>query len=187
MNTETQNDTVAGHLPGVRAPATTEHLDVARIDADKRVPAIHVWRDFRATLAQVMRAHTERDLFARWIGPDDLACEIDVWDCRTLGSYRYVQRRGDETYAFRGTFPEVSEHRIVQTFCYEEWPGSIALETMSVTDLGDGRTRLHGFSLCDSFEARDGFLASGMETGVQEGYDALDRLLADASPQEENH
>jgi hypothetical protein len=32
-------------------------------------------------------------------------------------------------------------------------------------------------SLCDSFEARDGWLASGMETGVEEGYGALDRLL----------
>ena len=31
----------------------------------------------------------------------------------------------------------------------------------------------------EAFEARDGWLRSGMETGVNEGYAALDELLAD--------
>ena len=45
-------------------------------------------------------------------------------------------------------------------------------------DLGDGRTRLTATSLVDSFEARDAFVASGMEQGVREGYERLDELLA---------
>lgn len=45
-------------------------------------------------------------------------------------------------------------------------------------DLGGGRTRLVGTSLVDSFEARDGFVASGMDTGVRESYERLDELLA---------
>ena len=45
-------------------------------------------------------------------------------------------------------------------------------------DLGDGRTRLVATSLVDSFEGRDAFVASGMETGVREGYERLDELLA---------
>ena len=44
-------------------------------------------------------------------------------------------------------------------------------------DLGDGRTRLVSTSLCDSFEDRDAFIASGMEVGVREGYQRLDDLL----------
>ena len=180
------HDSPSAHLPGVKAPSPAQHLAAAKIDVDRRVPAVHIWRDFHATPAQVMRAHTDAELFARWIGPHDMETQIDVWDCRTLGSYRFVQHRGDQSYAFRGTFPEVSEHRIVQTFCYEEWPGAISLETMSFTDLGDGRTRLHGFSLCDSFEGRDAFIASGMETGVQAGYEKLDRLLAQGAVEEEN-
>jgi len=36
-------------------------------------------------------------------------------------------------------------------------------------------------SLVDSFEARDAFVASGMEAGVREGYERLDELLADSS------
>lgn len=151
----------------------------ATIEADPTVPAVHIYRDFRGTPEQVMRAHTDPELFVQWIGPESLTTTIDVWDCRTLGHYRYVSRRGSEEYAFRGTFPEVGENRIVQTFCWEAMPESIALETLALTDLGNGFTRLHAQSLCDSFEGRDGMLASGMDTGVREGYAKLDRLLAE--------
>ncbi len=50
---------------------------------------------------------------------------------------------------------------------------------MTFEDVGNGVTRLHAQSLVDSFEGRDAWLASGMETGVDEGYAALERLLAD--------
>ena len=51
-------------------------------------------------------------------------------------------------------------------------------ERLVLEDLGDGRTRLTSTSLVDSFEGRDGFVASGMEVGVNEGYEKLDELLA---------
>lgn len=153
----------------------------AAIVADERVPAVHIWRDFAATPAQLMRAHTDAEIFARWIGPDSLTTRIEHWDCRTLGSYRYVASRDGEEYAFRGTFPEVGDARIVQTFAWEGMPEAIALETMTFEDLGEGRTRLHGFSLCDSFEGRDAMLSSGMEVGINDGYAKLDRLLAEGS------
>ena len=60
-------------------------------------------------------------------------------------------------------------------------PDGVALETLTFEDLGDGRTRLHALSPCDSFEDRDAWLSSGMETGVNDGYAALDRMLADGS------
>lgn len=172
---QTTDEGQAAAAPEAAPPG--DDFATASILADERVPAVHIWRDFRATPEQVMRAHTDPDLFVRWIGPHDLTTRIDVWECRTLGSYRYVQQRGEEEYAFRGTFPEVGERRIVQTFCYEPWPEAIALETLTLTDLGDGRTRLHGFSLCSSFEQRDGMLASGMEVGIHQGYEKLDALL----------
>ena len=34
---------------------------------------------------------------------------------------------------------------------------------------------------CDSFEDRDAFVASGMETGIVQGYERLDELLAAVS------
>jgi uncharacterized protein YndB with AHSA1/START domain len=149
----------------------------ARIEADPTVPAIHIHRDFTATPAQLLRAHTDPALFARWVGPADLGADIDYWDARDGGSWRYTAGRGEFEAAFRGCFHTVGPDRIVQTFTWEGMPDAVALETLTFEDLGDGRTRLHATSLCDSFEARDGWLASGMETGVNDGYDALDALV----------
>ena len=67
----------------------------------------------------------------------------------------------------------------MQTFTFDGSPTSVALETLRFEDLGDGRTRLHAQSLVDSFEGRDQWLASGMETGVDEGYAKLDTLIAE--------
>jgi uncharacterized protein YndB with AHSA1/START domain len=57
-------------------------------------------------------------------------------------------------------------------------PEEVSLGTLRIEDLGGGRSRLHTQSLVDSFESRDAFLRSGMETGVNDGYAKLDRLLA---------
>lgn len=149
----------------------------ATIEADPTVPAIRLTRDFRATRAQLVRAHTDPDLFARWVGPDRMDTEILRWDARDGGEWRYVARRGGEEYAFRGCFHTVREDRLVQTFTFEGYPDGVALETLTFEDLGNGYTRLHATSLCDSFEARDGMLASGMEEGVHAGYAKLDGLL----------
>ena len=155
---------------------TTTTTD-ATIEADERVPAIHITRDFKATPAQLLKAHTDPALFVRWVGPNGMDTEILAWDARNGGEWRYVARRDGEEYAFRGCFHTVREDRLVQTFTFEGWPDGVALETLTFEDLGDGSTRLRATSLCDSFEARDGMLSSGMEVGVNDGYAKLDGLL----------
>jgi uncharacterized protein YndB with AHSA1/START domain len=151
------------------------------IEADKNVPIIRMTRDFTATPAQLLRAHTDPEIYAKWVGPNGMDTRIDEWDARNGGSWRFVSTRDGEEYSFRGCFHEVSPQRIVQTFTYEGMPEGVALETMRFEDLGNGRTRLHAQSLVDSFEDRDAWLASGMETGVNEGYAKLDGLLGDGA------
>ena len=151
------------------------------IEADKNVPIIRMTRDFTATPAQLLRAHTDPEIYAKWVGPNGMDVRIDQWDARNGGSFRFVNTRDGEEYSFRGCFHEVSPERIVQTFTYEGMPEGVALETMRFEDLGNGRTRLHAQSLVDSFDDRDAWLASGMETGVNEGYAKLDGLLADGA------
>jgi uncharacterized protein YndB with AHSA1/START domain len=151
----------------------------ARIEADPTLPIIRITRDFAATPAQLLRAHTDPELFARWVGPDDTTARIVEWDARTGGAWRYVAEHEGQEHGFRGCFHEVGPRRIVQTFTYEGMPEGVALETLTFEDLGDGRTRLHAQSLVDSFEGRDAWLRSGMETGVNEGYAKLDGLLRD--------
>jgi uncharacterized protein YndB with AHSA1/START domain len=149
------------------------------IEADPKLPIIRLTRDFAATPAQLLRAHTDPELFVLWNGPDSLTNTIDYWDARTGGSWRYVASRDGEEYAFHGSFHQVGPDRIVQTFTFEGQPDGVALETLWFEDLGDGRTRLHAQSLVDSFEGRDAWLKSGMEVGVNEGYARLERLAVE--------
>ncbi len=156
----------------------TDHATV-RIEADVEVPLIRITRDFNATPDQLFRAHTDPDLYARWVGPNDVTTRIDHWDCRTGGSWAFSNVRGDESYSFHGCFHEVSPTRLVQTFTFDGWPDGVSLGTLTFTDLGGGRTRLTAQSLVDSFAARDQFLASGMDVGVNDGYAKLDTLLTE--------
>ena len=151
------------------------------IEADPKLPIIRMTRDFAATPEQLFRAHTDPALFAQWVGPNAMDTQIEHWDARTGGSWRFVSVDEGVEYAFRGCFHEVRPDRIVQTFTFEGEPDGVALETLWFEDLGDGCTRLRTQSLVDSFEGRDAWLASGMETGVSEGYAKLDRMLADGA------
>ena len=149
------------------------------IEVNERVPLVRITREFDAPVNKVFRAHTDPALFSRWIGPRSVSTTIDHFDCRTGGSYRYVVTRDDFAAGFRGCFHEVRPGElIVQTFTYEGMPDGVALEKVVFEDLGDGRTRLTATSLVESFEDRDAFVASGMESGVREGYEKLDEILA---------
>lgn len=153
----------------------------AAIEAATDVPVIRITRDFNATPAQLLKAHTDPELFIRWVGPEGMVNRILEWDARDGGCWRYVASQDGQEYGFRGCFHTVGPDRIVQTFTYEGMPDEVSLETLRFEDLGDGRTRLHAQSLVDSFEGRDAWLASGMETGVNEGYAKLDRLVAEGA------
>ena len=149
------------------------------ISADPTTPTILITREFDAPPEKVFRAHVDPDLVKRWLGPRGLSMEIDRYDAQTGGAYRYTHRDDSGEYVFYGSFHEVRPNeRIVQTFTFEGFPDSVSLETMTLVDLGNGRTRLENRSQFDSVESRDGMLSSGMEIGVREGYEQLDELLA---------
>ena len=152
--------------------------NTTEIHVDSEVPLVRITREFDHPVDKVFRAHTDPAFVAQWMGPRSLTNEMVRWDCETGGGYVFVQRRGDEEYSFHGSFHDVRPGElIVQTFTFDGMPDGVALETLTVTDLGDGWTRLHAASLTDSFESRDGWLASGMEIGVNDGYAKLDELL----------
>jgi len=157
---------------------TTSRYDQAAIEADQDLPAIHITRDFRATPAQLMRAHTDPEIFSRWNGPDYLSTNIVEWDARTGGSWRYLAEAEGESHGFHGCFHAVGDDTIVQTFTWEGMPDEVSLERVWFEDLGDGTARLHARALYESFENRDGML-SAMGQGVDDGYAKLERLLAE--------
>ena len=154
-------------------------VNETEIEVDPRVPLVRITRAFDAPIERVFRAHVDPALFVRWNGPRGTEMRVENFDCRTGGSYRYLITRVDFEAAFHGSFHEVRPNElIVQTFTYEGVPDGVALERLVFEDLGRGRTRLVASSLVDSFEVRDAFVATGMETGVREGYERLAEVLA---------
>lgn len=146
---------------------------------DKNVPLVRIIREFDAPTEKVFRAHTDPALFIQWNGPLGSEMQIDYFDCRSGGSYRYVINSSGFEAGFRGCFHELRPAAlIVQTFTFEGVPDGVTLERLVFEDLGNSRTRLTATSLVDSFEDRDAFVASGMESGVREGYERLDEVLA---------
>lgn len=125
----------------------------------------------------VWAAMTQPEHLKRWWGRGN---PLDITlDFRPGGSYRYVEHSDGTEYAFRGEIREiVAPERVVQTFEFEGLPGHIAVETL-VLDEKDGKTTVTITSVFDNQEDRDGMLQSGMETGANQSYDALDALLAE--------
>jgi len=149
------------------------------ITVDDGTPSIRIVREFEAPASAVFQAHADPELFVQWVGPDALeSSTIDRWDCRTGGEWRYVSEAGGQQHWFRGCFHDVRPGElIVQTFTYEGFPDGVALERLVLEALDSRRSLLTATSLLESFEARDAMVASGMETGVVEGYRKLDRLV----------
>lgn len=160
--------------------ATVKHE--TEIAADPDVPTIRIVREFDAPRQRVFRAFTEPELVAQWLGPRSTTTRIDTWNCHTGGNYRYVSVHEGQEYGFYGSFHEVRpDERIVQTFTFEGAPQGVALETATLDELDDDRTRVTMLSVVESLETRDTIIASGMESGVVEGFEKLDALLAESA------
>lgn len=143
------------------------------------VPFIDIVREFDAPIDAVYRAYTDPKQVVEWLGPRGYTMDIERWDITTGGGYRYVHHDGADSYAFNGIVHSASvENGIVQTFEFEGFPGAVNLEFQKFEDLGNGRTRLVGHSVYPTVDGRDKMAESGMEVGVNEGYERLDELLA---------
>lgn len=154
-------------------------MGTTTITATPGTPFIEMERSFDAPAAFLVRAFTDPELVVQWLGPRRLEMVIDHWDARDGGSYRYVHREADGTeYGFRGVFHgEPTADGLVQTFEFEGYPGHISLDAMRFEER-DGRTILHGHSVFQSVADRDGMIENGMESGINDGFDRLDELIA---------
>jgi uncharacterized protein YndB with AHSA1/START domain len=140
--------------------------------------AMEFTREFDAPVAALFRAFAEPELVRQWLGPRDLDMDIERWDFRTGGGYRYTHRADRGAFTFNGVFHRVRNGEfVIQTFEFEGAPDMVNLDFLWFEDLGNGRSRLRGRSICPTIEARDALLSSGAEAGMTEGYEKLDHLL----------
>jgi len=149
---------------------------------------VRVTRDFKAPRKLVWQAHTEPELFQRWIGGypgwSMPVCEMDV---RPGGKYRWRWRSDEDgkEFGFHGDYREVdAPGELVQTEYYD--PGNVGgamPNTPSITRTTftekNGITTLVTLIAYASKEARDAAISTGMTDGMETSYERLDKLLVE--------
>jgi uncharacterized protein YndB with AHSA1/START domain len=138
-------------------------------------------RLFDAPRDLVWKVCTDPALLPRWWGPRYLTTTVDRMDVKVGGVWRYIQKdaEGNE-YAFNGIYKEViPPERLSYTFEFEPMAGHISTETITFTELPDGKTRITTTTAFATLEDLEGMLQSGMEGGAAETWDRLEELLAE--------
>jgi uncharacterized protein YndB with AHSA1/START domain len=141
---------------------------------------IRIERTFDAPRELVWDCFTDPELVTEWLGPRRLTMRVERYEIREGGSYRYIHSddQGNE-YVFFGEVLEMERPEfIVQTFNFIMDPQPpAAIDRADFEALGPDLTRVVTTSTFESKDQRDGMLQSGMETGVNDGYEQLDELL----------
>ncbi len=159
----------------------TERTNRTVVTAEPGVQEVFITREFDFPRELVFKAHTDPELYVQWLGPRGYEMILETFEPVNGGNYRYIHKdpAGNE-FAFHGTFHEMSEELMIQTFEFEGMPerGHVSLDTMRLEALPGDRTRVTIQSVFQSVEDRDGIVQAGMERGVREGYERLDEILA---------
>jgi uncharacterized protein YndB with AHSA1/START domain len=137
-------------------------------------------RVFDAPRDLVFQTMMDPALIPQWWGPRRYKTVVDKMDPRVGGTWRFgnIADDGGEHW-FRGEYREiVPNERVVQTFEYEPFAGHVSVDTMTLEDLGQGRTLVRVRSVFATKEDADGMIQSGMESGARETYERLDEVLA---------
>lgn len=142
---------------------------------------LFITREFDAPREAVFNAFVDPDILVKWLGPRNLKMTIEKAALASGEAYRFVHSddQGNK-FGFNGVCHYMAKPElIIRTFEFEGLPerGHVSLESATFEDLGGGRTRVVGHSVFMSVEDRDGMIASGMERGVDEGYERLDEVL----------
>jgi uncharacterized protein YndB with AHSA1/START domain len=154
-------------------------MSKTQIDAPAGVPFLDITREFDAPRDLVFKAYTEPDLLVQWLGPRKYTMTIDKYDLRDGGQWRYVHADDEgNAWGFHGVFHgDQTPDGMLQTFEFEGAPGHVSLEKL-VLEERDGKTVVRNHAVYQSIEARDAMVDSGMEEGMNDGFDRLDDLLA---------
>ena len=140
---------------------------------------ILITRSFEAPRSLVWEVMTTPRHVLRWWGPSwhpIIECHIDL---RPGGAWRYTSRDSDgNELSWHGVYRTVEPPvRLVTTEVFELAPQAEAVTTTTL-DEHHGVTTVRTLVQHQNQQHRDGHVSSGMEEGLQETYNRLDKLLS---------
>jgi uncharacterized protein YndB with AHSA1/START domain len=141
---------------------------------------ILITREFNAPARLVWKAFTTPELIKRWWSGDRGQVTSAEVDLRVGGKWRYVMTaNGGFEVGFHGEYREiVPVERLVSTEAFEGMPDPdehAALCTVTLTEK-DGRTYFENLIEHVDRTDRDMHINSGMEGGMQEAMDYLEKV-----------
>ena len=150
-----------------------------QITAQPGIPQVLTSREFDAPRDLVYRAYTEPELLKQWLGPRKYTMTIERFEPRDGGTWRYIHADdAGNSFGFHGVFHGMpSPDGMVQTFEFEGAPGHVSMDTVTFEE-HDGKTTVRTNSVFQSVAARDAMVDAGMASGMSEGYDRLNEVLA---------
>ena len=144
-------------------------------------------RVFEAPRDLVWQVMTDPTRITNWWGPHGYTTTVEAMDVRVGGQWRFINHTtGGEDVPFRGEYLEVvPPSKLVQTFIFDVPPYNdrSAVETLTLEDLGDRRTRVTVRGRYPSIEDLEGAIAQGMVKGAVETWDRLATLIAELQAQ----
>ena len=156
---------------------TTSGTAQVTLPADNQ---ILITREFNAPQHLVWQAYTTPELVKRWWAGEKGKMTLAEIDLRVGGQWRYVmEATGGFEVAFRGEFHRIEAPDVlVNTEIFEGIPdpdGHASMVTVTFTEK-DGRTSMAMLSEYNDKTDRDAVIESGMEGGMQEGMDQLEKV-----------
>ena len=144
---------------------------------------ILIEREFDAPKHLVYKAYTTPELISQWWTSKRGTMRVCEVDLRVGGKWRYVMdAEGGFEVGFHGEFLEiVPNERLVTTEVFEGAPvpegeeEHATINTLTLTET-DGRTTLTLLTDAKTKEVRDIIIESGMEDGMQDGFDLLEEI-----------
>ena len=142
---------------------------------------LFIYREFDAPRDLVFKTFTDPGLIAQWMNPCNMTLHIDRFESGDGGNYQFTHTDpGGGKHVFRGVIHEAcAPERLIRTFEYLNLPerGHVVMDTLRLEALPKNRTRLTIHSVFQSVGDRDGMVQAGMEMGLTDSHQLLDRLL----------
>jgi uncharacterized protein YndB with AHSA1/START domain len=162
-------------------------FDFASMPDDRR---LEIEREFDAPRDLVWRMFADPYHLSQWWGPRGFTNPVVELDLRPGGRWYHVMRGPDgRDYPADSEFIEVTpperivyRNRQLEAEAFGDNPPPGFLRVITLTDIGNGRTRLTLEAYFDTAANKDAVVRRGFREGVLESFDKLVALLEEETP-----
>jgi uncharacterized protein YndB with AHSA1/START domain len=162
-------------------------MTVTAIRKDPAARTMTLDAEFDASAERVWQLWADPRQLERWWGPPTYPATMDSHDLRPGGrvEYHMTGPEGDQPKGFWEVDVVEPPHRLVfrDGFANDDWtPNSdfpMTVATVTIQEVGEGRTRMSISSEFPSVEAMEQLAAMGMEEGLKQAVGQVDAILTE--------